>query len=417
MANLLLSLLTVGIATFLFLAIPADEARAHDDNSATLHAENYPLHESASLGDLDSVNHFLTAHAMRVNAKQSGGLYSGYTPLHCASSGFGNSDSERVAIVSVLIAAGAEVNVKNPELNTPLHFAAGSGHIAVVSVFLAAGANMNAKNADRQTPQHVAYVNGHGDIVDMLKRATERQEEVSRFAELFRKLPANERANWRRRVESDATSGNAGAKSLLAEINKRVSMPEAGRQGYDAAKIYENTWRSVVVVFAGDTQGGGVILGGPNQVATNCHVVDESPYDIRVYKGEGRQANRDEAYSAKIVSGDRKRDVCILSVSGLWGIVAKIRAAGDLEIGEAVYAVGAPQGFDFSISDGIVSQLRTMEGESAPLIQTSAAISPGSSGGGLFDSQGRLVGLTTWKIRKGENLNFAVPVDWALELQ
>ena len=187
--------------------------------------------------------------------------------------------------------------------------------------------------------------------------------------------------------------------------------------GNDAESIYENTWRSVVVVFAGDTQGGGVIMGSPNQVATNCHVVDESPYDIRVYKGEEQRANRGRSYSAEIISGDRKRDVCILSVSGLWGIAAEIRAATDLEIGEAVYAVGAPQGFDFSISDGIVSQLRILEGESAPLIQTSAAISPGSSGGGLFDSQGRLVGLTTWKIRKGENLNFAVPVDWALELQ
>ena len=46
-----------------------------------------------------------------------------------------------------------------------------------------------------------------------------------------------------------------------------------------------------------------------------------------------------------------------------------------------------------------------------------AVISSGSSGEGLFDSQGRLVGVTTWKIREGENLNFAVPVDWALELR
>ena len=108
--------------------------------------------------------------------------------------------------------------------------------------------------------------------------------------------------------------------------------------------------------------------------------------------------------------------MCILFVSGLWAIPAKIRPVAKLEIGEAVYAVGTPKGLDFSISNGIVSQLRKEEGENAPLIQTSAAISPGSSGGGLFDSEGRLVGLTTWKIREGENLNFAIPVDWALEL-
>ena len=184
----------------------------------------------------------------------------------------------------------------------------------------------------------------------------------------------------------------------------------------DAESVFENTWRSVVVVFAGDTQGGGVIVGDQNQVATNCHVVDESSRDIRVYKGAERQTVLGTPYSAKIIAGDRKRDVCLLSVPGLWGIAAEIRTAKNLEIGEEIYAVGAPQGFNFSISDGIVSQLRALEGESAPFIQTSAAISPGSSGGGLFDSQGRLVGLTTWKIREGENLNFAIPIDWVLEL-
>ena len=159
-----------------------------------------------------------------------------------------------------------------------------------------------------------------------------------------------------------------------------------------------------------------MVVNEPNQVATNCHVVDESPNDIRVYKGENRRAVRNAPYAAEIVSGDRERDVCILSVPGLWAIPAKIRSVAELEIGESVYAVGTPKGLDFSISNGIVSQLRGKDGESAPLIQTNAAISPGSSGGGLFDSRGRLVGLTTWKIREGENLNFAIPVDWALGL-
>ena len=53
---------------------------------------------------------------------------------------------------------------------------------------------------------------------------------------------------------------------------------------------------------------------------------------------------------------------------------------------------------------------------SAPLIQTDTAISPGSSGGGLFDAQGKLVGLTTFGYRDSEGLNFAVPIEWAMEL-
>ena len=181
---------------------------------------------------------------------------------------------------------------------------------------------------------------------------------------------------------------------------------ESEVEGADAESVFESAWRSVVVVFADDSQGGGVIINTPNQVATNCHVVDKSPSNIRVYKGENRRAVRDKSYAAEIVASDLERDVCILSVSGLWGIPASIRTAGELEIGEAVYAVGTPKGFDFSISNGIVSQLRDGEDGKAPLIQTSAAISPGSSGGGLFDSQGRLVGLTTWKIREGRKFKF-----------
>lgn len=76
--------------------------------------------------------------------------------------------------------------------------------------------------------------------------------------------------------------------------------------------------------------------------------------------------------------------------------------------------MGAPRGLELSLSDGIVSQLR---GGPPPLIQTTAAISPGSSGGGLFDAEGRLVGFTTLYIQGGQSLNFAMPVEWAAEIQ
>lgn len=103
-------------------------------------------------------------------------------------------------------------------------------------------------------------------------------------------------------------------------------------------------------------------------------------------------------------------------ISGLWAIPAETRNAAEMLIAEQVYAVGAPRGLDFSISGGLVSQLREEAGSAAPLIQTDTAISPGSSGGGLFDTKGRLVGLTTFGYRDSEGLNFAVPIEWALEL-
>ena len=81
-----------------------------------------------------------------------------------------------------------------------------------------------------------------------------------------------------------------------------------------------------------------------------------------------------------------------------------------LKVGAKVYAIGAPKGLELTLSDGIVSSLREVEG--GHYIQTTAAISPGSSGGGLFDESGALVGLITFYFSEGQNLNFAVPVEW-----
>ena len=78
-------------------------------------------------------------------------------------------------------------------------------------------------------------------------------------------------------------------------------------------------------------------------------------------------------------------------------------------MGDPVYAVGAPKGLELSLSDGIVAQLH---GGPPPFLQITAAISPGSSGGGLFDGEGRLVGLTTFYLEGVQSPNFAMPVEW-----
>ena len=140
-----------------FLAIPADEARAHNDNSATLHVETYPLHEAARTGDLDAVNHFIIVHMADVNATTS----YGDTPLHYATgdgTGVGHDP-----VVSVLIAAGANVNAKEDEGFTPLHNAALRDNVPVISMLIAAGADVNAKqNPDSgQTPLHEAAEGGN----------------------------------------------------------------------------------------------------------------------------------------------------------------------------------------------------------------------------------------------------------------
>jgi hypothetical protein len=176
-------------------------------------------------------------------------------------------------------------------------------------------------------------------------------------------------------------------------------------------QVFEKVKDSIIVVKTLDvqgkvkSQGSGVLL--PSwKIATNSHVVKGgASYQV----GSGKQLVR-----ASLYAEDGEKDICLLDAKGIRGKPAQLGRAMSLKVGAPVYAVGAPQGLELSLSDGIVAQLR---GGPPPIIQTTAAISPGSSGGGLFDSAGLLVGLTTLYLEGGQNLNFAMPVEWIGELR
>jgi hypothetical protein len=147
--------------------------------------------------------------------------------------------------------------------------------------------------------------------------------------------------------------------------------------------------------------GSGVVIGKA-VVLTNCHVAMRgAKIAIRI---------NDVVMPATIQLADEALDLCRLNVAGLGAPAVAISGVGSLRTGQRVYAIGAPQGLDLTISDGIVSALRKVD--EGTVIQTTAPISPGSSGGGLFDTAGRLVGIMTFQHRYGQNLNFALPADW-----
>jgi Flp pilus assembly protein TadD len=177
------------------------------------------------------------------------------------------------------------------------------------------------------------------------------------------------------------------------------------------SEVFDATSPSVVMVFGLDAKGDAVSLGSgvalaAGEVITNCHVVkDSSSYSVKYRK---------QSYPATLKLSDWDRDVCGLSVAGLAAKPATLGATRGLKVGQRVYAIGAPEGFELTLSEGIVSSLRDVEG--GQYIQTTAPISPGSSGGGLFDEAGRLIGLPTFYHAEGQQLNFAVPVEWVKEL-
>lgn len=171
-------------------------------------------------------------------------------------------------------------------------------------------------------------------------------------------------------------------------------------------QVFDKVKDSIVVVKTLDSQGkvkgqGSGVLLPSGKIATNCHVVEGG---VSYQVGRGKQLVR-----ATLYAEDGDKDICILDAKGVTGKPAQLGKAASLKVGVPVYTIGAPKGLELSLSDGIVAQLR---GGPPPLIQTTAAISPGSSGGGLFDGEGRLVGLTTLYIEGGQSLNFAMPVEW-----
>lgn len=177
------------------------------------------------------------------------------------------------------------------------------------------------------------------------------------------------------------------------------------------SQVFDKVKDSVLVVKALDAQGkpvgqGSGVLLPSGKVATNCHVLEDG---ARLLVGSNKRF-----VPAILHAKDADKDLCLLDATGVAVKPAALGKAVRLKVGEAVYSVSSPKGLELSLSDGIVSQLR---GGPPPFIQTTAAISPGSSGGGLFDSEGRLVGITTFYLEGGQSLNFALPVEWLAEIK
>ncbi len=192
--------------------------------------------------------------------------------------------------------------------------------------------------------------------------------------------------------------------SILPERPNRID-----RDLLTAASVFKKVERSVFVVYAtpslADAKARDIMFGSAVAVAdhyllTNCHVVKDRPV-IRIM--------RDDAPTiATLVAGDAKADRCILKSDGPPLVaIAGVRDFKDLAVGEHVFAVGAPVGLEHTLTQGVISGLRNLGGRN--LVQTDAPLSPGNSGGGLFDESGNLIGITTLASRAGiQNLNFAV---------
>ena len=193
------------------------------------------------------------------------------------------------------------------------------------------------------------------------------------------------------------------------------ALAAAAAQAMPAADVYALVSPSVWKVVTYDADGlplgqGSAVVIAPDTLVTNCHVLA---------KAKRVSVRREKtAIDAKLEMWDPQRDVCQVKAPGLPAPAVALGDATRLRVGQNVYAIGNPKGLDLTMSAGLLSSIRRNERDQIFLLQTSAAISGGSSGGGLFDENGVLVGLTTIGSVTGDaqNLNFAIPVDWVKEL-
>lgn len=156
--------------------------------------------------------------------------------------------------------------------------------------------------------------------------------------------------------------------------------------------------------------GSGVILTTDGYIVTNYHVV-EGAQQITV------TLHDDSTYTATVVGSDQQSDIALLKIDATGLAPAVLGDSDSVQVGEVVIAVGNPMGtLGGTVTDGIVSALNrdiSVEGNEMTLMQTSAAISPGNSGGGLFNTNGELIGIVNAKYsdEDAEGLGFAIPVN------
>jgi S1-C subfamily serine protease len=175
-----------------------------------------------------------------------------------------------------------------------------------------------------------------------------------------------------------------------------------------ARAIADATFRSVVLITMEDGNGRRVATASgffvrEDLVATNFHVI------VAGVRGHVKLVGATAAYSiAGLVGMDEAKDLAVLKVLGVKAPSLRLGSDADARVGDKIYVVGNPLGLEGTFSDGLISGIR--RDGSRRLLQITAPISPGSSGGPVLNDTGQAIGIAVATLAEGQNLNFAVPI-------
>lgn len=184
--------------------------------------------------------------------------------------------------------------------------------------------------------------------------------------------------------------------------------------GMPAYEVFNKTNKSIFYVITANkidnkykrqAQGTAVAITY-NILATNCHVSSSGDY-IFISGSDNR------LHKATVIEENKNHDICLLKVNDITLLPIKLRPSVDLSLGEDVYAIGNAKGIEKYLSKGIISKI--IYTKTGIWILTDVTTAHGSSGGGLFDSEGNLIGLTTEILNDNPNISISTASDWIIQ--
>lgn len=173
----------------------------------------------------------------------------------------------------------------------------------------------------------------------------------------------------------------------------------------------KQSYDPVVVIYTYDREnrvigfGSGFFVNSSGVVVTNHHVLENAVKAVAVFR------QKQFLPVEGIIDDDKEKDIVILKVRAQNTPFLTLGDSDKLDVGEDVYTIGSPVGLEYTVSKGIISQLRNAYG--IKLIQIDAPISPGSSGGPLLNSDLKVIGINVAYVTNAQNLNFAIPINYA----
>ena len=257
----------------------------------------------------------------------------------------------------------------------------------------------------------ILAIGGYFVYLDMQKQPSKKSIVDTATAE---KYPENVKQNVTPTKEKDdiLDADKISEEDLDAqELEQILSLELLGSKELEDVqrKIFKENSKAVVVVTAYDengnaiNQGSGFIVRRDGAVVTNYHVISKAR-SIKVKAG-------DKVFDVEgLIFTDKENDLVILKARAKNMPVVKLGVIEKANIGEHIYVISSPVGLENTISDGLLSGIREID-EKREVLQITAPVSPGSSGGPVFNINGEAIGVVTFLIQEAQNLNFAMPVE------